>query len=150
MTTTNTKAYDNKKPMTLPPTAVPQWVAVDIEMPTAAPAANDMILAATIPVGYKVLDWAILSPDCDSGGSALAFSLGVALDNLSDLGAGASDVWVAGSTALATGVPARNLLPNALNGDSTVERVVALKCTVIATTYAGSGKVAKLMLLLQG
>jgi len=144
-----TKAYENKKPITLPDDGRPQWTAVDIEMPATALASGDLILAATIPIGFEVIDYFITSPDCDSGGSALAVSIGVALADLSDLGTG-TKVWGTSITAFATGVPFRNAL-NACQADpKTTNRVVALKCTTIATTYDGSGKTGKLMLLLQG
>jgi len=110
-----TKAYENKKPITLPDDGRPQWTAVDIEMPATALASGDLILAATIPIGFEVIDYFITSPDCDSGGSALAVSIGVALADLSDLGTG-TKVWGTSITAFATGVPFRNAL-NACQAD---------------------------------
>lgn len=144
------KTVQNIRPMPLPDDATAEWSCVDVEYKATAYANSDMLMVAKIPVGYAVLDWMYVSPDIDSSAGSLAFSIGIALADESDLGAGTFDVWASGVTAAGTGVPFRNALPNALQSDTTVERTVAMKWTALAGTYAGSGKTGKLLLLLQG
>lgn len=141
-----TKAFTNAKPIVLPDDASPELCTIDVEYGSTALAANDLIELCTIPRGYKVLDWYFVSPKIDSG-TALAFSLGVENSGMTDLG---TEVWGTAIGAAATGVPARNVLSACAQGDSTVDRVIALKCTTAATGYTGTGKVGQLVLTLQG
>ena len=146
MALTKTKAFTNAKPIPLPNDANPKWIAVDVEYSSAAYAVNDIIAACTLPIGHKVLDWLFLPADADSNASpVLAFSLGVALATLADLSA---EVWGTGVLSGTTAIT-RNGTNIAAQGDTTTERVVALKCTTAAATYAGSGKTGQLMLLVQ-
>ncbi len=143
-----TKAFTNVKPIALPDDASPDFVTIDVDFPTAALAANDLIELAEIPAGYQVLDYAVVLPDIDSGGApALAFSLGVENAGGTDLGA---EVWGTGITAGQTNAIVRATTSAAAQGDSSVARKVALKVTTAAATYAGAGKKGQVLLLLQG
>lgn len=157
MAITKTKAYTNQKPITLPQDALPAWVSVDVEFSSSAYSANDMILLASLPAGIKVLDWACIFPDIDTGSAAFAFSLGVALNDGSDLSA---EVWASGLTAGQSTTVVRNTTSIAAQADpaglSTQfatdgggERQVAIKVTTAAATYAGSGKIGQVLLLLK-
>jgi hypothetical protein len=155
--TFTTKTYTNAKPLPLPQDALPAWVAIDVEFKSTTYAGNDMILLASLPAGVKVLDWACIFPDIDSGGPTFAFSLGVALNDGSDLSA---EVWGTGITAGQSTAIVRNTtsvaaqadlagLSTQFNASGGGERQVAMKITTAATTYAGSGKTGQVMLLLQ-
>lgn len=142
-----TTAYTNVRPLFTPVSAEVCNSPVQIDFPSAAPAANDLILLATIPAGVKLDDYSLILPDIDSGGSpAFAFSIGIANAGLTDLGT----VLVSGvTTGQASGVyRAANAAHLAL--DSTVDRVLALKVTTAAATYDGAGKVGKALLALEG
>lgn len=158
MPTYTTKTYTNAKPLPLPQDALPAWVAIDVEFKSTTYAVSDMILLASLPAGVKVLDWACIFPDIDTGAAAFAFSLGVALNDGSDLSA---EVWASGLTAGQSTTVVRNTTSVAAQADpaglSTQyaaggggERQVAMKITTAAATYAGSGKVGQVLLLLQG
>lgn len=158
MPTFTTKAYTNAKPIVLPHDASPEWIAIDVEFKATAYAANDMILLASLPAGLKVLDWACLFPDIDTGAAAFAFSLGVALNDGSDLSA---EVWAAGITAGQSTTIVRNTtsvcsqadpagLSTQFSSTGGGDRQVAMKITTAAATYAGAGKVGQVMLLVQG
>lgn len=154
-----TKAITGAKPIVLPHDASPEWISVDVDFPAAALAVNDIILLCGLYAGLKVLDWAIIFPDVDSGGSpAFATSLGVALNDGSDLSA---EVWATGITAgqtttivrNTTNVPAQSNpagLATQYAADGGGERQVALKVTSAAATYAGAGKTGQVLLLVQG
>lgn len=141
------KQFTGQKPVTLPSGAIAEWATIDFDFPATAILANDLLQAVDIPIGIKALDWVIQFPDIDSGGSALAFSLGVENAGGTDLG---SEVWGTALAAGAAGATVRNGLAACAQGDSTVQRRLSLKCTAPATTYAGSGKSGQLLLLLQG
>lgn len=141
------KQFTGQKPIVLPDDATAEWATIDIDFPSTALAANDLIELVDIPVGMKVLDWYIQFPDIDSGGSALAFSLGVENAGGTDLG---TEVWGTGLAAGAAGAIVRNGLAACAQGDATVVRRLALKVTAAATTYAGSGKSGQVVLHLQG
>lgn len=158
MTITKTKTYLDQKPLTLPQDGLPAWVSIDLEFSSSAYVADDMILLASLPAGVKVLDWACIFPDIDTGSAAFAFSIGVALNDGSDLSA---EVWATGVTAGQSTTIVRNSTSVAAQSDpaglSTQyhssgggQRKVAIKVTTAAATYAGAGKVGQVLLLLQG
>lgn len=147
MAKTQTKAFTNAKPITLPDDARPEWCAIDLEYSATTYAVGDIVQLATIPIGFKALDWVFVPADADSNvGPVLAFSLGVANADSTDLSA---EVW---GTALLSGTSAvtRNTTNAAAQGVKTTDRVLALKCTTAAATYDGAGKVGQLLVLLQG
>ena len=159
VTKTQTKCFTNAKPLTLPDDALPEYVAVDIEFASSAYVGNDFIQVCTIPSGYRVLDWFLSFPDIDSHATpALVWSLGVsdatiAAPTSTDIGsevwgtsltAGQSTAIVRNTTSLAA--QCRVAASSTLSGD----REIVLKCTTAAATYAGSGKVGQLVMLLQG
>lgn len=67
MAKTQTKCFNNVKPITLPDDAAPEWTVVDIEFSSTAYSANDYIQLCTLPAGFKCLDWALVFPDIDTG-----------------------------------------------------------------------------------
>ena len=142
-----TKAYNNVKPLPLPISAIPQWVAVDVEFRSVNYAINDLIELCELPIGHKVLDWFINFPDIDSNGTPTwAMSLGIenALGN--DLGA---EVWATGLTAGQSNALVRNTTSVSAQGDIANNRKLALKVTAAAATYAGAAKTGQVMLLMQ-
>lgn len=140
------KAFTGQRPIPLPDDAYGIWTVVDIEYPVATPVINDLLEACELPIGVKCLDWYFVSPDVDSGGATLAFSLGTENAGGTDLG---TEVWGTGIAAAGNGVPTRNALAVCAQGDITANRKIALKVTANATTYAGLNKTAQLALLLQ-
>jgi hypothetical protein len=141
-----TKAFLGKRPMILPRDAAGMWVPVDVEFPSVAPVANDLIEICELPIGVKCLDWAEVFPDIDSNGApALAHSLGIENAGGTDLG---SEVWATGLTAGQSTALVRNTTSVPAQGDSTVNRKLAMKVTTAAATYAGAGKVGQILLLL--
>lgn len=158
MAKTTTKCFTNAKPLVLPTEAYPEWTAVDVEFSTAAYTAGDYIQLCTVPSGYKCLDWTLVFPDIDTGTAAIAWSLGVSNATLAipvstDIG---SEVWGSALTAGQTTAVVRNASSVSAQGQvfatSTLsgDREIVLKCTTAAATYAGSGKVGQLLMLLQG
>lgn len=143
-----TKAFTYAKPVALPPDALPAFVAIDVDFPATALAVNDLIELAEIPANYRVLDYAVVFPDIDSGGSpTIGFSLGVENAGGTDLGA---DVWGVGIMAGQTAAITRAMTSACVQGDTSVARKVALKVTGPAATYAGAGKKGQVLLLVQG
>ncbi len=158
MAKTQTKCFLNQKPLVLPDDAAAEWTAVDIEFASSAYSANDLIQVCTLPAGYKCLDWVLSFPDIDTGTPAIAWSLGVsdatlAAPTSTDIG---SEVWGSALTAGQSTSIVRNTTSVSAQGriaaTSTLsgDREIVLKCTTAAATYAGSGKVGQLLMLLQG
>ena len=158
MAKTQTKAFTAAKPIVLPQGAQPQWTAVDIEFSSTAYSANDYIQLCTLPAGFKCLDWALVFPDIDPGSAAIAWSLGVsdatlAIPVSTDIG---SEVWGSALTAGQSTAIVRNTTSVCAQGRIAAtsllsgDREIVLKCTTAAATYAGSGKVGQLLMLLQG
>ena len=141
-----TKTFNDVTPIVLPDTAKPEWVAVPIEFKATAYVQNDLIETCKLPVGYRVLDWVLSFPDIDSGSPALASSLGTLNTAGDDI---SSEVWGSGLTAGQSTSIVRNTTSVAAQGDTTKERTVVLKITTVAATYAGSGKVGHLLMLVQ-
>lgn len=140
------KQFSGAKPVTLPVSAYPQWAAIDIEFPTAALASGDLVQLCKLPIGVKCLDWVILFPDIDSGTVALAFSLGVENAGATDLD---TEVWGTGLTAGQSTAIVRNTTSLSAQGVTTTDRVIDLKCTTAAGTWAGATKTGQVLLLLQ-
>lgn len=160
MPTFTTKCFTDVKPIVLPDAAKPEWIAVDVEFASAAYASSDIIKVCKMPENFRVLDWALVFPDIDSGGSALRWSFGVSnatilIPNGTDIGS-SLQIWGSALTAGSDAAPSRNVLSNcaqdAIRSTSTIpgDREIVLKCTTIATTYAGSGKTGQVLMLVQG
>lgn len=141
-----TKCFTGQRPIVIPDDASAEWISVDVEFPTTTPIVGDLIQCCSLPIGVKCQDWFINFPDIDSGGAALAFSLGVENAGGTDLGA---EIWGAALAAGAAGATVRNALATSAQGDITTVRNIDLKVTTAATTYAGATKTGQLMLLLQ-
>lgn len=145
MAVTKTKIFTGVRQVPMPSDAAIDEVVVPIEWSASAYASGDLIQCVKLPAGVRCLDWRLISPDIDSGGSAFAFSLGVENAGGTDLG---TEVWGTALTFAGTGVPASNVLSVCAAGDVTADRNIDLKCTTIATTYAGSGIIGYLILKL--
>jgi hypothetical protein len=143
-----TSAFLDKRPLCTPDSAELCGSAVVVEFPSTALASGDLIELATIPAGLKVLDYKIIFPDVDSGGSpAFAFSIGVENTGGTDLG---SEVWATGLTTGQASAIYRPTTAAAFEGDSTVDRKIAIKVTTAAATYAGSGKFGRVVFEIEG
>lgn len=147
MTKTQTKVFTGVKQVPMPDRASIMEVAVPIEFASTAYASGDLIEVCRLQPGVLCVDWSLVAPDCDSGGGALAFSLGTENSTLDDI---STEVWGTAITGAGTGVPFRNALAACSQGVTSTERIIVLKCTTIATTYAGSGKIGYLILKLLG
>lgn len=138
-----TKQYTNISPLYTPDDAEVCGSPINVDFPTTALASGDLILLATIPAGVKLDDYRGFFPDIDSGGSpSFAFSIGVANAGLTDL----ATVLQAGLTTGQSSGAFRATNADHLALDSTVDRVLAIKVTTVAATYAGSGKSGKVIL----
>lgn len=147
MATIKTKTFTNVRPLYTPTDADACYSPVPVEFPTAALAANDIIALCTIPAGLRHTDYKIVFPDIDSGGSpAFAFSIGVANAGLTDL----ATVYASGITAGQASATFRPTNAAHFEQDYTVDRVLAIKVTTAAATYAGAGKVGRVMVELEG
>jgi hypothetical protein len=142
-----TKTFTNVSPLYTPDNAEVCGSPIRVDFPSTALIAGDLILLATIPAGVSIADYRGFMPDIDSGGSAaFAFSLGVANAGLTDL---ATVLQASLTVGQASGVfRATNADHIAL--DSTVDRVLAIKVTTAAATYAGIGKVGRVIVDLEG
>lgn len=147
MATIKTKTYTNVRPLYTPDDADSCYSSIPVEFPSTALAANDIIALCTIPAGLRHTDYKIIFPDVDSNGApAFAFSIGVANAGLTDL----ATVYAAGITAGQSSAIYRPTTGAHFEQDYTVDRVLAIKVTTAAATYAGSGKVGRVMVELEG
>lgn len=120
---------------------------VFVVMP-AVLAANDLIALAKLAPGVKLVDFDIIAPQLDSNGApTLAFSIGSENAGATDLGVVYEAGLIPGRTA--NGSIARATTGAQLAADSTVERMVSLKCTTAAATAALAGKSVLVLLHLQ-
>lgn len=147
MATISTKVYLGTRQIPQPDDSDVDRVSVDIDFPTAAPAANDIWKLAKIPVGVSFVDYDILFPDIDSGTPAFAFSIG-------ELNAGETDlavVYAAGLTAGQSNAVVRAPNTDQLHiGGNTTERKIGIKVTTAAATWAGASKTGTVLLALRG
>jgi hypothetical protein len=119
--------------------------AVDVDFPTAAPVATDIIQLVKIPAGVKLQDYEFHFPDLDSG-ATFAFSFGV-------LNATGDDI----ATAYATGVIAGQsnaIVENAntacSQADASADRLLGMKITTAAAGWVGAGLTGQVLLMLRG
>lgn len=137
-----------KRNLPQPNDAFVSIIPVLLILGAAAPVLNDTIELLTLPAGVELVDWDITAPQLDSNGApVLAANLGALNAGKTDLGA------IYGGGALgnaANGNVVRNADARCLIADGTVERVLALKWTVIAATWAGAGKRLLVNLHLRG
>jgi hypothetical protein len=142
-----TKVFSKVKSIPQPDTAAIISVPVDVDFPTVAPAANDIVELATLPPGVTLQDYSMHFPDIDSNGApTAAWSFGV-------LNAGSTDlatVYATGLTAGQSNAVVRNPNTDCAQADSTVERRLGLKLTTAAATWGGAGKTGQVLLELRG
>lgn len=137
MPSINTKQYDGFKPMYTPDDAEVCGAHVDIEFPSTAFVANDLIRLTTIPAGVRCVDYKVVLPNVDSGGApAFAWSIG----ELNAAGTDLAVVWASGITVGQTSGVHRPTTGAHFESDSTVDRRIAIKVTNAAAGYAGAGK----------
>lgn len=137
MPSINTKQYDGIKPLYTPDAAEVCGSHVDIEFPSAAFVANDLIRLATIPAGVRCVDYKVVLPDVDSGGApAFAWSIG----ELNAAGTDLATVYASGITTGQAGGVYRAVNSAHFEASAAADRRIAMKITTAAATYAGSGK----------
>jgi hypothetical protein len=134
--TSYSDAYTGLTPARDRPMIAPiERVAIPFTLPATAPAADDLFLLHKIPAGVKIADWSIQTGDADTGGTpALAFTLG-------SMNAGLTDISTAYKTGITVGQSAglqRADAAAAFLEASTAERVIGIKFTTAAATYAAS------------
>ena len=127
-----------KKAVPQPFDALVSRVPVDVTLAATA-AANDIIELTGLPPGVQLVDYDIVAPQLDSGGSpALAFSIGI-------LNAGKTDLATVYETGLIFGRTAGGSISRCASGaasqaDRSAARVLGLKVTTGAATPAMAGK----------
>lgn len=141
-----TKALTGVKSVPQPWSGFVGVVAIDVDFPTTALAASDLIELVELPPGVQVVDYTFVFPDIDTGTPAFAFSIGTENTTFDDLGT----VWEAGLTAGQSAAIVRAGTSAAAQQATTAARRVALKVTTIAATYAGAGKTGQVLLQLRG
>lgn len=138
MSNTKSPFATGQKNLPQPDDALVTIIPILLILGAAAPVLNDTIELLTLPAGVEVVDWDIIAPQLDSNGAPVLAA------NLGSLNAGKTDLGVVyGGGAVgnaANGSVIRNTDARCLVADATVDRVLALKWTVIAATWAGAGK----------
>jgi len=138
MPSINTKQFDGIKPMYTPDAAEVCGAHVDIEFPSTAFVANDLIRLAVIPAGVRCVDYKLVFPDIDSNASpTFAFSVG----ELNAAGTDLATVYASGITAGQASTIYRAVNAAIFESNSANDRRIAIKVTTAAATYAGAGKV---------
>lgn len=146
MTTTTTKAFTGVKSVPQPDSACLKLVPVDVEFASAAYVADDLIKLVELPPGVGVVDYAFIFPDIDTGTPAFAFSFGELNDDGDDLAV----TYASGLTAGQSTTIVRATTSVAAQAAKTESRVLAIKVTTAAATYAGADKVGQVLLGLRG
>lgn len=147
MPTFQTKVYAGTRSIPQPDNGTVPATVVDVDFPTAALLVNDLILLSPLPIGVGLQDYEFHFPDIDSNAAPLfAFSFGVMNAGLTDL----ATVFAAGVTAGQSNAIARNANADAAQFATTAVRVLGIKVTAAAATYAGAGKVGQVVLRLRG
>lgn len=123
---------------------VPFWIGTTSG--TVAPVVNDILALCKVPEGVQIADWRVQSEDADSNGTpTLEFTLG-------SLNAGKTDISTTYGATIAvgeTGGVVRATTTAAFAEASTAERVIGIKWTTAAATFA-TGKKGLLVLSLIG
>ena len=146
MPTFQTKVYAGTRSIPQPDSGYVSAAVLDVEFPTAALLVNDLILLTPLPIGVALQDYEFHFPDIDTGVAAFAFSFGVMNAGLTDL----AMVFAAGVTAGQSNSIVRNTTADAAQFATTAVRVLGIKVTAAAATYAGAGKVGQVVLRLRG
>jgi hypothetical protein len=147
VTTFNSKFYTGVRNFAQPDDSDLDPVPVDVDFPTAAPVANDLFLLTKLPIGVGLQDYEFHFPDIDSGGApAWAFSFGIMNAGLTDL----ATVFASGVTAGQSNALVRNLNTDCSQFATTAERVLGIKVTTAAATWAGAGKTGQVVIRLRG
>lgn len=112
--------------------------------------AGDVIVLGDLPANkFKPLDCSIVCDDLDSG-AGIVLSAGILAADLSAMGAGANDTWIASSTVGQTGGFARATTPNVLlsGPQEFARRPLGIVINTSAATPAMAGK--KIVLIVDG
>jgi hypothetical protein len=142
----STRVFTGARNIPQPDEGALKPVVIQVDFPSTAFAANDLVFLTRIPIGVAVQDYEFHFPDIDTGTPAFAFSFGVCNAGLTDL----ATVYASGLTAGQSTAIVRATTTVAAQDATTAERVLALKITTIAATYAGSGAVGQVVLHLRG
>lgn len=143
----STDVYTGRRSIEAPTGVNIQKSPIDVDFPTVALAAGDVVKLVTVPAGVTLQDYELHFPDIDSNGTpALAFSFGV----LNAAGTDLATVYASGLTAGQSSAIVRNPNTDAAQADNSVERRLALKVTAAAGTYAGAGKRGTVLVHLRG
>lgn len=138
MANTKSPFATGQKNLPQPNEAFVSIIPVLLILGAAAPVLNDTIELLTLPAGVEIVDWDITAPQLDSNGTPTLAA------NLGSLNAGKTDLGVVYGGGVvgngANGAVVRNADARCLIADGTVDRVIALKWTAVAATWAGSGK----------
>ena len=146
MPTFQTRVFTGARNVPQPDAGIIPAVAVDIDFPTVALVATDIILVARLPIGVALMDYEFHFPDIDTGAAAFAFSFGIMNAGLTAL----ATTFQAGITAGQSNAIVRNLNSDAAQFATTAERVLGIVVTAAAATYAGATKVGQVILRLRG
>lgn len=146
MTTTSSKHYTGARNFAQPDDSDIDGVPVDVDFPTAAPVASDLFLLCKLPIGVALQDYEFHFPDIDTGAPAWAFSFGIMNAGLTDL----ATVFAAGVTAGQSNAIVRNTNSDCAQFATTAERVLGIKVTTAAATWAGQNKTGQVILRLRG
>jgi hypothetical protein len=142
-----TDAYTGKYPIRVQPVESDCIeVPIPFNMPTANVANGDILQLIKIPAGVKIVDWYIMTDDCDSNGTpTIAFSLG-SLNSLTAPTA-LTTTYKSGITIAQNGALQRADNANAFLEDPSNIRAIGLLFTAAAATYV-TGKTGMLVLKL--
>lgn len=139
MANTQSDFISGKKSLPQPDSASIRCVPVELTL-AAAPALNDTIELLELQPGVQLVEFDIIAPQIDSNASPLlTISLGAINAGKTDLGAVYADGLTIGRTANGNVTRCADARAYAANPvDNT--RIVALKWTAAAATWAGAGK----------
>lgn len=146
MPNVSTRVFTGARNVPQPDEGAIKAVVINIDFPSTALVANDLVFLTRIPIGVAVQDYEFHFPDIDTGSAAFAFSFGACNAGLTDL----DTVYASGLTAGQSTTIVRATTTVASQAATTAERVLALKITTAAATYDGSGKVGQVVLHLRG
>lgn len=127
-------------------------IPYEIILPTAALAANDILVLGPLEANVRPLDVDLITDKLDSNGApAIVLSVGILNADLTDIDAAATSTWIAGSTAGQNGGITRATTPNALLSlRRSTTRQLGVKVVTAPATYAGAGKQLVVLVTCQG
>lgn len=139
--------YTGVKPRrNTPMSTEPLQIPIPITLPAVNVLVNDIIILAEVPEGVDVVDYTLVGDDADTNAApAIAASLGTMNAGLTDL----ATVWKAGITVFQNAGIQRLDNSAPFVESNVAKRVIGLKWTAAAATYA-AGKKGLLILHVAG